>query len=323
MPLFFILAGYSFKNLDHLGFQQFMKNRARARLLPWLFLNAVSAPLWIGWHIATGANIGLRRYLFAPIALLRGDSVYNALLWFIVCLFTVEVIGYIYRHILKPKAASCFLIVVYLIGWIVTRNSAEFSKIFGISGRFWMLHEAIIMYPFYHLGMILKNASFLRTSTDRAALLKMAAAMILLCAITVLTYSLNTFSGPDKVVDIAAFNHGNIFLFPLTAVCGSLAIILVAYLTPFNRPLQLIGQNTLWLLCINGWFYHYFNSPLCGLFVSYATNSFASVMSICAFVSCLSVAVSLLVAPRLSYIFSRYFEQIAIHHYRWLAGKSM
>lgn len=132
MPLFFILAGYSFKNLDHLSFQQFMKNRVRARLLPWLFLNAASAPLWIGWHIAADTHIGFIRYLFAPIALLRGAPVYNALLWFIACLFSVEVIGFIYRHIFKTSTAAYLLVFVYLCWWIVTRNSVEFSKMFVV-----------------------------------------------------------------------------------------------------------------------------------------------------------------------------------------------
>ena len=170
------------------------------------------------------------------------------------------------------------------------------------------------MYPFYHFGMILKNMSVLRKVIDRMLVLPIAAAMVSFVTITIFTYSLNMFNGHDKVVDIATSNHGNILLFPLTAICGSCTIILASCVTPFNRALQRIGQNTLWLLCINGWFYHFFNDTICSLFASYATNSFISVLLLCTLVSCLSIAASLPVATFLAYLYSRSFDQYAIDH---------
>ena len=54
-------------------------------------------------------------------------------------------------------------------------------------------------------------------------------------------------------------SHGNFFLFPFTAVVGSLFIFFLAGVTPKWKAIGWMGQNALILFCLNGLFYHFIN----------------------------------------------------------------
>jgi acyltransferase len=82
--------------------------------------------------------------------------------------------------------------------------------------------------------------------------------------IVLFTYNLN--NGPfnfhvyNAVVIIFA-SHGHMLLFPLTAIAGCALILLIAKMTPTQKTVIWLGQNTLILMCLNGIFYHYINPP--------------------------------------------------------------
>jgi acyltransferase len=51
-------------------------------------------------------------------------------------------------------------------------------------------------------------------------------------------------------------------LFPLTAIIGCALILFLAKMTPTQKTIAWLGQNTLILMCLNGIFYHYINPGL-------------------------------------------------------------
>ena len=78
------------------------------------------------------------------------------------------------------------------------------------------------------------------------------------------TYKLNT--GPFNFhvyndVVILFSSHGHMLLFPFTAIAGCALILLLAGMTPTQKAIVWLGQNTLILMCLNGIFYHYINPP--------------------------------------------------------------
>jgi acyltransferase len=59
-----------------------------------------------------------------------------------------------------------------------------------------------------------------------------------------------------------ASSHGNLLLFPLTALFGFFFLVFLSQTTPANRALLFVGRNSLALLGLNGIFYHFLNLPI-------------------------------------------------------------
>ena len=91
----------------------------------------------------------------------------------------------------------------------------------------------------------------------------LAAAAVVLAAGVYLTYDLN--QGPFRLIQavvILASGHGHILWFPVTAVTGSVLILVLARLSPPAAWTTFMGRNALTLFCLNGVVYHHANGPL-------------------------------------------------------------
>jgi acyltransferase len=94
------------------------------------------------------------------------------------------------------------------------------------------------------------------------------------------TYQLNNglFNFPFyKYVVILFSSHGNMLLFPLTAIAGCALILLIAAMTSTKKTIVWLGQNTLILMCLNGIFYHYINPPTAKWIMANLPNSSLSI----------------------------------------------
>lgn len=138
---------------------------------------------------------------------------------------------------------------------------------FGAGENFWFWNEAITMYAFYLVGVLVNRREVLALSAPRAALL---IAAIAASAIVYFTYDLN--DGPFRMkisaVVILAAAHGQIIWFVLTAFAGTVAILLLAAATPAWGWLRYMGQNALIFFCLNGVVYHHVNPRLAHWFIA-------------------------------------------------------
>jgi acyltransferase len=260
MPLFFLLSGYISKRED-LPFCRFLKTRLASRIVPLIFFNLVLVALsfvFSGDFFLLDAT-SLRGYLKALIRTATGLPVFNIITWFFFMLFTVEILNFFVIPYLKGGkkiliAALCF----YVGGWLLN-SKFQIFHVDKVLWNFWYAHEAIVVYAFYLLGVWLRQSKILER--ERPLRLIWPALALTLCLVY-FTYDLN--KGPFlnkayQAVVIVASVHGHILWFPLTAVIGSLFILLLAKVTPGYKFILLIGANAPIVFPLNGVFYHFVN----------------------------------------------------------------
>jgi acyltransferase len=263
MPLFFILCGYVSRNKDS-DFSSFFKYHLTSRIVPVVFFNLLA--LSIKNIIAISSNsldfANVKKDLLGLLFLLKGYPTFNFMTWFLICLFTVENIHFfLNQHLKKHKDLIIFSCIFFFLGWLITWKINFFQIITGIANNFWYVHESLIAYSFYLFGVLLKRLGFLE---NKKTLFREITYLVVTLLLVLLTFNLNThlFTFRKPVVLMAVSSHGNPLLFLITALTGSLFVILLADLTPANRIILFIGQNTLILLGLSGLFYSFVNDKV-------------------------------------------------------------
>jgi len=264
MPFFFLLAGLTIapeKTLLPVG--KYVKRLVRSRLAPYFFFSILLALLTLvfsGWFVAVDFTKP-GAYVQGSAATLLGFPVFNIPLWFMACLVSVEILHYTVGRFLNtvPKlllAAAGF----YVGGYYLT------LKVNLLGGAtYWLIHEALVVYPFYLLGVLMRRHDILLGVYRRWQLL-LAGSLCLIAV--VLTWNLN--EGPFQMIQavvIVLSGHGNIFLFPFTAIAGSLFLLLIAKSVGANKMMMYLGENAVIFFCLNGIFYHFLNGPFASWFV--------------------------------------------------------
>lgn len=263
MLLFFVLAGYIAKeHALQLSFGKYLKHRLASRLIPYLFFTGLMMVLTL---FITGDFFNLKLpslngYLQGLKLTVFGLPMFNIPTWFLLCLFSVELVHFFAFRLFKSDAmillgAAIFYIVGYAINWQFDIFNPMQGKVIG--RNYLYIHEAVVVYSFYLLGVYLKRRKFLM---DKVSLKFLMPGLIVTFLVILFTYKLNR--GPfiffDSVI-IMMSSHGNFFLFPFTAVVGSLFIFFLAGVTPKWKAIGWMGQNALILFCLNGLFYHFIN----------------------------------------------------------------
>lgn len=305
MPLFFLLAGYVFKD-ERLGCGAFLKQRFASRLIPLIFFNGLLIVLtlffsgdmfFIDLSSAKGYGQGIA-------ATLLGYPAFNGPTWFLFCLFSVELIHFFVGPLLTniPKitlAAACF----YFGGWLL---NSKVRFVFG-SPRIFPLgfgHEAVVVYAFYLVGIALRKWGYFER---KHSFFHWGVGCLAGFLFVYFTYDLN--QGPFRFIEAAILylsNHGHILLFPATAIAGSLFVLFLARVSPSRKIFLLIGQNALIFFCLNGIFYHFVNTRMANWMIRDIPSSPWVVFGSCAIVTVASMALCL---PAL-FILNKYIPQL-------------
>ena len=313
MILFFVLSGYVARESDlEFGFGKYLKHRFFSRLLPFLFFTVIFMILPIFF---SGDFIGLqlpsvKGYIGGLIMTIFGLPMFCVPSWFLLMIFSVEMVHYGAFRFLKSSNIKILIgiLVFYVVGyWFNLQfdivNPAK-QKIIGWNYLF--IHEAIVMYAFYLLGVYLRRKQFLMNNVTLKIIVP---GVIVTFLIVLFTFNLNNgpfnFNYYNSVV-IMFSSHGSFIWFPITALAGSLFILLLSKITPSQKTILLIGQNTLLLMCLNGIFYHYINFRVAKLVVDNLSGSFWTILG----VGCLMTVVSLAVCLPLIYLFNRFVPQL-------------
>ncbi len=300
MPLFFLMAGFFFKRRYDSALKEIL-NRFFSRIVPVFTFGALTLPLWplylqatrgeIDWH-----QLGLKAYHY-----LSGHPDLNTITWFVVCLFTTEVIAIGALSKLKRPLWGWVLTAVFLyFGLRMTLNIRATVTSLGISKNTWYLHEALVAFGLYASGFLLFPLLKRLAARPWPFRLLMAAAALVA---TSLTFNQNRpYQG--FVVIMKNSNHGISAWFVITAITGSLFVLSLATLLPDWKVLQLVGRHTLALVATAGIFHTFINPELVKLLVGLDLGWGLTGISVV--ISLLSLAASLPVAILLG----RYLPQL-------------
>ncbi|HRG49925.1 MAG TPA: acyltransferase family protein [Pseudomonadales bacterium] len=304
MPLFFLLAGFFFRPKP-IRFGQLFINKMRTRLVPALFFVAITMPLWMHpswWKMpdSTPAETWEKTWL-----LLRGWPVANWPCWFLVCLFSVELIASELIPFLEKKLFFLLALpVTYAAGWFLTHNSEAAANLLGIVNGTWFVQEAVMALSFYLLGVgLARYGHFILPTHFVATTIK-----FVICLIIFVVAVPHIFEGESRAsVNMSASAHGDWLWFPVAAITGSLMLIQFAGLFPTSKSLAYIGQNTLPLMGFCGLFLLFFNAVIWRWVPQNISNIYLT--AICLAISVGSIAICLPFAAFLNKLFP------------WLVGK--
>lgn len=313
MMFFFILAGYVIRESDiEFGFGKYLKHRLFSRILPFIFFTIIFMilPVFFSGEFYGMKLPSIEGYTKGLINTVFGIPSFCVPSWFILMLFSVELVHYFaFRFINTNTKILIGIVVFYVVGYWFNLKFDIFNPLKGrvVGWNYLFIHEAITMYSFYLIGIYLRRRKFLMDKVSQ----KIIIPGIVICFLGVLfTYKLNT--GPFNfhvynAVVLLFSSHGNFFLFFISAVVGSFMVFFLAKITPAKKVIVWMGQNTLILMCLNGIFYHYVNPRVAKWVLDTLPGFGINVF----WVSCLMTIASLAACIPLIYLFNKFVPQLA------------
>lgn len=248
MPLFFLLSGFVFSIHKHPSFRSFLWNKLRTLIFPGVFFAVVPFAITRVIGTISGDVWGMKTYAkwFLGLAVnLRGHEGFGSIPWFLVCLFVVEIGGYILLRLFErvPSSTTAFVgigITSILIGYMYS--------IFIHIVLPWEADVALSMFGFFVFGYAMRDH---REEIEHAV---HPLAAIVSAALLVAASMLNS----QQPVNVYMNTYGSIGYYLVGAFSGMWAIIAICIILgriPTGRfPLPAIiycGRNTLVFYCVN------------------------------------------------------------------------
>ncbi len=252
MPLFFFLSGMCYRKGKYTSVLQFIKARAKTLLLPYFLFSVATWGVWALYNLVLQNEVESYLSPLLQTFIAQGSGgylVHNVPLWFIPCLFAVELFYYFIAKL--PKKFNLLICVALAtVGHFMSR------QIFGFDFSVlpFSLDVAMTGVALYAAGNL--SAPFLlqKTPTDLSAKQKTVAWPLALAGI-VAGYFLAPLNG---VVSMSGNAPGyNTLLFYLFAFF-SIAVFLVLSFLIDKSPLHLlkkgltyIGRNSFYYMAIH------------------------------------------------------------------------
>jgi acyltransferase len=272
MPLFFFLSGLVYKERA-LPAETFLKRQTLTRLVPAWAFNFLSMVILTFVVFLAGpdrpttafATVLKTKAVRFGWETLCGRPFFNVLMWFLICLFVVELIQFALRKRLRRTPWLLVSMVVFGgLTFVFSRYRTFLADFWGslpfdaglLKIDFWQFSSAVAAIVFYQAGILLRRQNGLAVAS-RPLVLVLAGAVGLL--ITLLTFNLND---ARPVVFVAHGGYGNAGWFFLSAFAGIAFVVGLAGLLSFSRVLKKLGQITLGLMCLDGILHGMVNLPL-------------------------------------------------------------
>ncbi|MFI3185063.1 MAG: acyltransferase family protein [Methylococcaceae bacterium] len=247
VPLFFFLAGIFWKP-DLSSLWSIFTKKFRTRLMPVIFFGLISIPFFLILD-----KYSVKSLLEKAMLYRLGHPELNWVTWFLVCLFTLELLIAVISKVApitsKPKALI-YAAVLFVTGWLLASNADLLAVQTGVPKNFWFINEAFTAGGFYLLGYWAKELLLKPTQLKQDSLGALIFGLLLLA-----TFNLNNgpFSDPHAIVLMNASSHGNYLLFVMTAIFGIAFVLFTTRCFGLKcYPIDFIAKNTLIYLGLNG-----------------------------------------------------------------------
>lgn len=153
MPLFFFLSGMLFQREKYKSFGMFIGKRAKRLLVPYVIYSVVTWAFWAAFRYIRHDEVDSYLMPLLQTIIARGSGafmVHNSALWFVPCLFLVEIL---YFFLCRLGKWGCLLMCF---------GCAALSFALGakLGDKWWLLlpwnaDAALIALPFYGIGNML------------------------------------------------------------------------------------------------------------------------------------------------------------------------
>ncbi len=241
MPLFFFLSGFLYNPEKHTNSWEFIKKKIQTILWPYLVFFLFGYIYWILFFNSNQYLDPIWRIFYSS------DKLYAPFipLWFLTCLFLVEVYFHFLVKFLKKWTILVAIVLSTLLGFYLAHHNFQL---------FWSLDIALVSLLFYYLGFI--------TKTYQQNLKKINVAYLSLIGLIFLT--LNFFLARWQGLQISMIYrvYGIEWIFIVLAISGIIGWIILAKLLKtfvFNKSkiFEYLGKNSLIILGLHTVFYYY------------------------------------------------------------------
>ena len=235
LPMFFILSGMTFSLKDESLFS-FVKKKFRTLVWPSFILCGVLntlIELIYSFIIGITYQINIKKIVLGTILQLRGGYDFGA--WFLICLFTAEIMMYILtKYFIKnEKHILCWMVLFYVGGHLYSKYIDKTLP--------WSLDVALITVSFILLGYLIKEMNLFEIIT------KWYLVFVYVGGFIAGNYLAVAFHGG---INLYLRYFGNPFIALMTIIGGTGAVITVCKGIKENRVLQFIGKNSLIIYCM-------------------------------------------------------------------------
>lgn len=258
MPLFFVLSGFVYRHKQE-TFALFFSQRIFSRFIPILFFCFLALPFVFAYDKVIQGTMPIKTYVTSLILMFSGRPMLNMVMWYVVCLFTIEVFRFVLFHQLKvPQRWSVLLCLTvfcygagFAINWAIMARPAAVEQLLGLKKNFWYVHEAVLAFSFYLVGMLIRKSEHIWYQHKLYKGLGLLVGAIALYQ----TYDLN--QGPFNELNLPAVSmgngsHGHPLWFLVAALAGILVVMSFSRININSRLISYTGRNTLIILGLNG-----------------------------------------------------------------------
>lgn len=235
MPLFFFLSGYLFSENKFKTLNLFIKRKASTLLIPYFSFSLLS---FVYFSILIN-NIGSEHVnimkpfigIFYSVGI-NNWMVHNTPLWFLTCLFIVEILFYLIVRKLSSKKGLLFVLIASsIIGYI--------DSLYMPIRLPWGIDIAFSSIVFFGLGYLFKKIAIVEKFVFDKKFLFLFIGLLLN-----MFFVLNMIKDNYKIdMNLNKLNHYYDFYLP--AISGILLIICISSLIKSSKFLGFIGKNSL------------------------------------------------------------------------------
>lgn len=285
MPLYFFIAGF-FYNKNSITLSVISKRFLR-RIVPVLFFGIVCLPFWLVHYSLTTGEIPWITVIEQILSYFRGKPMLNWVSWFLVCLFTCEVLAYSFLSQCRTRLQiQLFAWSSLFAGLLICQHLPAITKVFSIQKNLWFIHESIVALGFYALGYsVFPVLKFLSSKKYLIKYGLFVLCLIVTCQSVAMNNPTNNF-----VVMLITSQHGHILPFLIASLAGTLMVVTLSMLLPYSRVMAFIGKNGLVFLGLNGIFHHFVNQHLATMVSVH--DSPLGVIAFCTFVTAVSLLIT-------------------------------
>ena len=252
IPVFFMLSGMCFNQKKYNTFGELIVRRIKTLLVPYVIFSVVTWLVYVAGvlvlHYDTITNCW---YYMLQTALAQGSDGYlrhNVALWFVTCLFVVDILYYFIS-----KLSDVAILVISVLCAVV---GVLFSKhYFNITTLPWSFDSALVAMPFFAFGNLivkrLSHETIMKTINNNnfsSVLVTVFLSVVFLIGV--------------QLYDYISLGHNNLghhaWKFYLNAFTGSISVIMISLLLSsllnqgwFQRPILFIrwlGANSFYVM---------------------------------------------------------------------------
>lgn len=151
IPLFFFLSGMVFSKDRYPSIKIFVNKKIKSLIIPYAIFSFITWAIWAGYSYMTHSDVESYWMPLAQTFIAQGSGgflVHNVPLWFVTCLFVVEVLYYFMSEIKHRWFAFMISCVLAIGSYLIIK----YCKIFDFTLMPWNVEVAFLALPFYVTG---------------------------------------------------------------------------------------------------------------------------------------------------------------------------